>query len=294
MRRACIDIGSNTTRLLVADLDGDRLTEVHQERVFTAVGQSLDQRGVLPSAKLAHVVSVVAAQVESARRLGATDVRCVATAGVRRALNGADLVALIAGACDGLVVEVLSAEDEARLAFIGAAWWLRCSGYRDGAEELDGSAEPGLLGVVDVGGGSSELVVGEPPDRVAWWQSLTIGSADLVGLGLADARARVRDAFVALQAPQVSVSVVVAVGGTVASLMRLVGARRLDTDAFARALQLLERTSGPMLAQRFQLDPMRVPVLPGGLVILERIMELFGVPLLAGGAGLREGILLRR
>ena len=80
-------------------------------------------------------------QLAIARELGATQVRCVATAGVRRAGNGDALVALIRASCGGLEVEILTGAEEARLAFIGAAW---------GA----GALADGSLGVVDAGGGS--------------------------------------------------------------------------------------------------------------------------------------------
>lgn len=291
MRRACIDIGSNTTRLLVAEVDGEDLAPVHQERVFTAIGQSLDEHGALGAAKLAQVTVAVAAQLASARAHGAVDVRCVATAGVRRASNRGQLLALIAGACDGLSVEVLSASEEARLAFLGATWWLRrcASADGDGAGARDRGA-PGKVAVADVGGGSSELVVGDPPGRLAWWRSLALGSADLVGVEPARARARVRDVFAALDPPPVSA--VVAVGGTVASVMRIVGERRLQAAEFTHVLELVARTPPRTLAHRFRVDPQRLPLLPGGLLILEHVSELFGAPLIAGGAGLREGLLL--
>src|SRR5436305_717757 len=140
VRRACIDIGSNTTRLLVADGDGQALREVHQERAFTRIGRGLQAGGTIAPAKLAEVVEVVRAQLGSARALGAEEVRAVATAAIRRAGNGADLVSAIANDC-GLTVEILSGEEEARLAFLGAGRSL---------------AQPpsGELGVVDVGGGS--------------------------------------------------------------------------------------------------------------------------------------------
>ena len=150
MRRACIDIGSNTTRLLVADCDGATLIECRQERVFTLIGRSIDSSGAIPVEKLIEVVDAVVAQHASARELGAIDVRCVATAGIRRAANGDALVRLIDEACDGLELEILSGAEEARLAFIGAAWGV-------------GAGTEAGLGVVDAGGGSSELVVGDAP-----------------------------------------------------------------------------------------------------------------------------------
>ena len=95
MRCACIDVGSNTTRLLVADtLPGD-IEAVRNERVFTLIGRSLDSAGRIPPAKLDETAAVVARHAELARELGAERIRAVGTAAIRRAANAADLVAAV-------------------------------------------------------------------------------------------------------------------------------------------------------------------------------------------------------
>ncbi|HEY0419708.1 MAG TPA: hypothetical protein VGC80_09340, partial [Acetobacteraceae bacterium] len=172
LRAACIDIGSNTTRLLVADCVGDELLEVHQERAFTRIGHGLVATGVIAPDKIDEVVSVVRAQIEVARRHGAQEVHGVATAAIRTASNGAALVAAIAERT-GLEVEIVSGEEEARLAFEGAAAMLD-----PGAAAVLG-AGAAALGVIDVGGGSSEIVVGCASDRVQWWTSVALGSGAL-------------------------------------------------------------------------------------------------------------------
>jgi len=283
--RACIDIGSNTTRLLVADLVDGRLTECRQERAFTQIGRSLDAAGAIPAMKLAEVAAVVARHLAVAREAGAEQVRCVATAGVRRATNGAALVELIASTCDGLEVEVLSGADESRLAFIGAAW-----GAGGGSD---------VVGVVDAGGGSSELAVGQPPDRLRWWVSLPLGSGDITAhwqssgpppaIEIERAREHVRAAFAPARPPKVER--VIAVGGS-ATTMRLLAGSVLDADAFRGLLGTVQRFSPPELAARFGIDVQRAELLPGGLVLLEAISELFQAPLEIGRGGLREGLLL--
>ncbi len=290
MRRACIDIGSNTTRLLVADCVNETLTEVHQERAFTQIGRSLDTEGTIPAAKLDEVAAAVAGQLASARRMGVTEVRCVATAGVRRAANGQALVSQIQHACDGLVVTVLSGDDEGRLAFIGAAW-----GCRQSNQLLPDSS----LGVVDVGGGSCELVVGSPPDQVGWCRSVAIGSSDLLRSEIlsdppsadecARASARVHDAFAGLEPPPVGRAV--AVGGSAASLTRIVGPL-LDQGPLELTLELLQRLPAAEVAEQHGLDVQRVRLLPAGILILMEVVSLFGMALTVGGAGLREGLLL--
>jgi exopolyphosphatase / guanosine-5'-triphosphate,3'-diphosphate pyrophosphatase len=285
VRRACIDIGSNTTRLLVAACDHGRLEEVHQVRSFTQLRRGVLDGGLISSEKIAEVVAVVSSQLALARELGSAEIHGVATAAVRRAANGAALIAAVRHAC-GLEVVVLSEEQEARMAFIGAATTL-------------GHSPDGELGVVDVGGGSSELVVGVAPDQVRWSTSFAVGSGDLADRclrsdppsesELRDAHDRVQEAFAGIDVPQPAE--VVAVGGTATSLRLFAGAV-LDSAAFGRSLRLLATDRSAVIAARFGLDSERVRLLPAGLLILQGASELLGAPLQIGRGGLREGVLL--
>jgi exopolyphosphatase/guanosine-5'-triphosphate,3'-diphosphate pyrophosphatase len=285
VRRACIDIGSNTTRLLVADFDGERLVEVHQERAFTHVRRALTPSEEIEADKIDEVVAVVAGQLQRARDLGAVEILGVATAAIRQAANRDALVSAVRESC-GLEVAVLSTQEEARLAFTGAA---RTLGY----------APAGPLGVVDVGGGSSELVVGRAPDQVDWCASFPVGSSQLTDECLpsdppaADeigrARNRIGVALEGVQPPPTAC--VVAVGGSATSLRRIAGPL-LDAGAFARVLALLAGERATEVARRFDLDADRVRLLPAGLLILEAAAERFGAPLELALGGLREGLLL--
>ena len=285
MRRACIDIGSNTTRLLVAECDHERLLEIYQERAFTRLGRGVVEHGEIPPAKISEVVEIVVEQLQTARQIGAKEVYGVATAAIRRASNGAALLEAIRGACD-LAIEVLSGEEEARLAFLGVAATL-------------GHDPSGSLGVVDVGGGSSELVVGTAPDKVGWSTSFGVGSGDLADRylhsdppgahELAAARAHVADALDGIDAPRPTEAV--AVGGSAASLRRLAGPL-LDGDSFARAFNLLAAEPASEISRRFALDIERVRLLPAALVILQAASGLFASPLQIGRGGVREGVLL--
>jgi exopolyphosphatase / guanosine-5'-triphosphate,3'-diphosphate pyrophosphatase len=285
VRRACIDIGSNTTRLLVAACERGRLEEVHQQRSFTQLRRGVLDGGRISPEKIAEVVAVVSSQLALAHELGATEIHGVATAAVRRAANGAELIAAVRDACD-LEVVVLSAEREARMAFIGAASTL-------------GHSPDGELGVVDVGGGSSELVVGVAPDTVRWSTSFALGSGDLADRclrsdppsesELRDAQNRVHEALAGIEAPHPAQAV--AVGGTATSLRLFAGAV-LDSAAFGRSLRLLATERAAVIAARFGLDPERVRLLPAGLLILQGASELLGAPLQIARGGLREGVLL--
>jgi exopolyphosphatase / guanosine-5'-triphosphate,3'-diphosphate pyrophosphatase len=180
----------------------------------------------------------------------------------------------------------MSAEDEARLAFAGAA---RTLGY-DPA---------GPLGVVDAGGGSCELVVGTVPDQVSWFASFEVGSGVVADEclrsdppsadDLARARARVREALDGIRPP--ATARVVAVGGSATSLRRIAGPV-LDARAFRRVLSLLVDAPAVEVASRFALDEDRARLLPAGLLILEAAADLFGAPLEVANGGLREGLLL--
>jgi len=285
VRRACIDIGSNTTRLLVAECHDEQLHEVHQERVFTRIGGSLLPDGSIPADKLMEVAETVGCQLRCAQELGAADTRGVATAAVRRATNADSLLAAIDAAC-GLRIDILGAEEEARLAFVGAAGTL-------------GRVPSGALGVVDVGGGSSELVVGTAPDRVSWCASFGLGSGDLADRflrsdppsrnELARARDHVAGVLGGVDAPQPVEAV--AVGGSATSLGRFAGPI-LDAGAFAHSLGLLAGERVADLARRFALAPERVRLLPAGLLILQGASDTLGVALAIGHGGLREGVLL--
>jgi exopolyphosphatase / guanosine-5'-triphosphate,3'-diphosphate pyrophosphatase len=209
----------------------------------------------------------------------------VATAALRRAANRGQLADAIRQAC-GLEMQVLSGEEEARLAFLGAARMFR-------------HMPEGELGVVDAGGGSCELVVGRAPDRVRWSTSLPLGSSDLTrgyvhsdppSPGeLAAAREQIDATIGHIHVPHPAEAA--AVGGSAASLARLAG-RILDRGAFTRALHELAAAPRREVASRFGLDVERVHLLPAGLLILERVSELFGAPLTVADGGLREGVLM--
>jgi len=285
VRRACIDIGSNTTRLLVADCGAGELVAVHQERAFTHLRRGRLADGTITRHKLEEVTGVVAAQMETARELGAGHILGIATAAIRESSNGAELAASIHEAC-GLEIEILTGDREARLAFLGAV------------RTLD-HVPDGELGVVDVGGGSSEMVVGTPPDRVRWSASFGLGSGDLTDsrlhsdppseAELAEARSEIDRALRGLDVPHPAEAV--AVGGSAASLPRLAGPR-LDAEAFAKALRLLAAEPARVIARRFELHIERVRLLPAGLLILQAAAERFAAPLRVGIGGIREGLLL--
>jgi exopolyphosphatase/guanosine-5'-triphosphate,3'-diphosphate pyrophosphatase len=288
VRCACIDVGSNTTRLLVAMDDGPRLHEVFAERAFTRLGAGCGHDGEIAPEKVAEVASVVARQVRIAREHGAASLRVVATAAVRQAANGPALAEAIKAAC-GVTLEVLGGEDEARLAFAGAVGMLS-------------EPPPGLLGVVDVGGGSTELVIGTAAGGVSWSVSLPVGSSVVTESDLptdppsprelARLRRKLAGVFDGVEVPRPAMAY--AVGGSATSLQRLVGSLTLEREALARGLQALVTRPAAEIALRLGLHPERARLLPAGILLLDAASRALQAPLQLAGGGLREGVVLEQ
>jgi exopolyphosphatase/guanosine-5'-triphosphate,3'-diphosphate pyrophosphatase len=285
MRCGCIDIGTNTTRVLVAETHDGVLTEVLHQRAFTRLGQGLAAGGAIPAARIAETAGVVAEQMALARQAGAVSIRAVATAVIRRAANRDEFCAAVRRH-GGVEVNVLDGEEEARLAFLGATQTL--------GQPLDGR-----IAVVDVGGGSSEIAIGTIDGGVDWWHSFNVGSAFLAdahfehdpptAAELDAVRDRVAGILARIAPPPVDTAV--AVGGSAASLRRLVG-DVLDPDSLERALALLASGPAADVAVRFDLDVHRVRLMPAGLLALDAAARALGRPLVIGRGGLREGVLL--
>ena len=282
---AAIDIGSNTTRLLVAEPDDGRLRKVMEQRAYTRIGKAATEDGSIEQAKIHEVAEVVATQVKLAEELGAEVTRIVATAAIRGARNQ-DEVAHAVLEVSGLPVDILDEQEEGRLSFVGATKTL-------------GHPVEGRIGVVDVGGGSSEVITGTVADGVEKVHSFPIGSGMLAdeliecdppsAAEIRRVRDRVEEIFegVEIETP----SQAVAVGGSATSLRRLVGAV-LEYETLERGIRVLAGDPVDEVARRFELDPRRVRILPTGVLLLEKISELLGQPLQIGKGGLREGVIL--
>jgi exopolyphosphatase/guanosine-5'-triphosphate,3'-diphosphate pyrophosphatase len=282
---AAIDIGSNTTRLLVAEPGGGQLRKVMEQRAYNQIGKAATHDGAIDEERLAEVAEVVATQVRLAEELGAEAIRIVATAAIREAANRDQAVGLIAREA-GVAVEVLSEHDEGRLAFIGATKTL-------------GHPVTGDIGVVDVGGGSSEVVLGSIAEGVREVRSFKIGSGALADDFISNdppsaseiraIRDHIADFFGGIELDRPDQAV--AVGGSATSLRTLVGAV-LEYETLERAIRVLAGAPVADVARRFELDPRRVRILPTGVLLLEKLSELLGQPLQIGKGGLREGVIL--
>jgi exopolyphosphatase / guanosine-5'-triphosphate,3'-diphosphate pyrophosphatase len=288
VRCACIDIGSNTTRLLVADVVGraggeTALAPVVERRAFTQLGCACRAGGTVPEATRHALAAVVHAQAQEARALGAEQLRVVATAALRRTADGLATCHVLASAA-GAPVQLLSEHDEARLAFGGATCTL--------ADGLSGA-----LAVVDVGGGSAQIVVGTCAGGATWSVSLPLGSGDLAAAflhgdpphatELAALRMAIDQTLDGVAIPPVERAL--AVGGSATSLRRLTGGR-LEPATLKRALATLVAAPAAIVAEQLRIAPERAHLLPAGIVVLAAMAERLG-PLDVAGGGLREGVL---
>ena len=286
-RCACIDIGSNTTRLLVAEDDDLGLRELLAERAFTRLASACDAHGEIAPEKIFEIADIVARQAGMADELGADSVRVVATSAVRQAVNARALADAVDAAC-GLRVDVLTGEEEARLAFAGVIGMLR-------------DPPAGDLGVVDVGGGSTELVVGTARAGVTWSISLPVGSSNATDAELshdppskeelARLRGRLAKLFGDVEAPRLSRAY--AVGGSATTLQRLVGTI-LQRESLMLGLQQLVALPAAEIAGRLDMHAERVRLLPAAILLLDAASHAFRAPLQMGGGGLREGVVLEQ
>jgi exopolyphosphatase / guanosine-5'-triphosphate,3'-diphosphate pyrophosphatase len=281
---AAIDIGSNTTRLLVGEPVDGQLKKVMEQRAYTRIGKAKDLKGKISDEKIEEVGEVVETQVRLAEELGATAIRVVATAAIRDAPNGSKAVKRISERAD-VPIEIISEHEEGRLAFLGATKPL-------------GHPVEGKIAIVDVGGGSTEITVGTIDGGVEKFRSWPIGS------GLADdyvtsdppsaseirqMRDRIEETFeeVEIEKPDQ----VVAVGGSATSLKKLTGVV-LEYETLERAIRVISGEDSLAVSRQFELDPERVKILSAGALILEKASDLLGQPLQIGKGGIREGIIL--
>ena len=282
---ACVDIGSNTTRVLVADIGAGGLQPVLQRRAYIELGRDLRATGEISAARLDRLSEVVAGYGRELEALGVARARVVATAAIRRAGNREAVLDHVRRHA-GVDVGVLDGEDEARLAFLGASWTL-------------GHEPEGPLAVLDMGGGSAEIAVGTRAGGVTWSCSYPIGSSVLseahpCGDPPTEAQLEVmrEHAHAALAEGEVPrPAEAVAVGGTATSLCRM-GGSVLDEASLQRAARLVCSLPAVEIAERFGLDLERAKLLPAGILILDAAVWRIGRPLQVGKGGLREGVCL--
>ena len=315
MRVAAIDCGTNSLRLLVADVDpaAGMLADVDRRMEIVRLGQGVDATGRLAPAALARTMGALRTYAEIVAAAGATAVRMVATSATRDAANAADFVTGVRGVL-GVGPEVLSGDEEALLSFTGATTELAAAA-RPGAGGERAAAEPVAPPylVADIGGGSTEFVLGDPP-VVGGAVSVDIGCVRMTERHLrsdppAPAEVAAARADIGAALDVVAAKIAVADARTLVGLagsVTTVAALALGLDAYdagrihhARigAGQVHEQTARLLAmpqagrARLGVMHPGRVDVIGGGALVLEAIMTRFGfTEVLASEHDILDGI----
>ena len=301
MRVAAIDAGTNTTRLLVAEVQEGGLTDVERRLIFSRLGEAVDATGRLSPRGIKATAAAIGEFVDRSRELGAVRIRVAGTSAVREAANGEDLLASVKEAT-GLDIEVLSGEAEAALSFAGAT------------QDLPG----GRYLVCDIGGGSTELAAGckdemlEGAAAIDGAISLKLGVVRLTERHLAHdppspdeldnleadidrtlqaAGEELPDPEAPLKAPDKGAASAgfVGVAGTVTSLAainlglkhynpKLVHGSELAWDDVVGLYHRLARMSLPEREALPALPPGRADVIVAGCAILTRVMSWWSFP----------------
>lgn len=271
MRVAAIDLGTNTTRLLVADVTDGRVDEVSRRTTITRLGEGVDARHKLlplPIARVRNCLSDYRRELES---LGAERSLLVATSAVRDADNGEAFLGEIEWSY-GFMTRLLTGEEEAELTLRGA------SGGRD---------LPAGAVVVDIGGGSTELIA------AGFRTSLDVGCVRLTERFLASdppARDELDACAAAVREllPDATFTAAIGVAGTISTIAALdLGLERFDAERVhghrisraAADAQLARLSSLPLAERRLvpALEPERAPVIVAGTLILREVMTRYGL-----------------
>jgi exopolyphosphatase/guanosine-5'-triphosphate,3'-diphosphate pyrophosphatase len=276
-----IDVGSNTVRLKVAD--GER--ELVSVREMLRLGADVEELGAISETKLVLTAATVRRFAAIGREHGAEDMEILITSPGRQARNGKQLLDSLVNAAD-CPGRILTAVEEGILAFRGA---------------LSVASPPGRrrVAVVDVGGGSAQVVVGSRREGPVWAHSIDIGSQRLTNRLLPNdppgldairaARDEVELYLEGIEPPEPQN--VYAVGGSARALKRLAG-NRLDAWELEQLLVLLGTTPTTELVAEHDADPDRVRTMAAGAVILTELQARLGAPLKVVRAGLREGAIV--
>jgi len=277
MRFGVLDVGSNTIRLLVAQVEGDVVVPVDKERVRLSLGEEIERSGGVSETSIAAAAKAVRKMCATARREGVGSLDVFLTAPGRQSANAGELVAAVQRAAEQ-PVRVLSTEEEGRLAYGGAV--------ATADVEL-----PATIAVCDVGGASTEIAVGSPHRAPDWVRSVDLGSVRLTARteNLDEARQEAAEAFADVVPPRVELAL--AVGGSARATRRLVGPW-LGEAELAEALRLVETKPSRALVRRYGVDRARARILPAGVAILAEVQQRLGVPLHVCSGGIREGAVL--
>ncbi len=298
MRVAAIDIGTNTLRLLVADVERDAgpgLVPIERRTVVARLGRGVDSTKLISPDVLGRGVAVLAGFADIIRRTGADVVRAVATSAMRDAANSEVFLERSSGAL-GVTPDIIDSDEEAALSFRGAT---------------DGLSPDGPVLVIDPGGGSTEFVLGTTePDYTV---SIDIGSVRITERHLQErpvpprvlaiARSAVDELMARVSLPMTP-DVVVGVGGTFSTMAALhlnlarfdsekVHRSTLTDDAIEGLVEFLALKSVEETAQLPSVETGRADVILGGSIVVERAIRVAGASeVVVSETGILHGLAL--
>jgi len=273
-RVAAVDIGTNSTRLLVADVEDGSVRELDRRLEITRLGEGVDERRILLPQAIARVRNVLAEYRHAAEKAGAERTLAFATSAVRDAENGEAFLGEIEWSY-GFKTRLLRGDEEALLTFRGVS---------AGREVAQGTV------VIDVGGGSTELILGGP-DGVAFHTSLDLGCVRLTerfGTDFGAAAAYVRDVLAGSVPAEVRPRAAIGVAGTITTIATLdlgleeedpdvVHRHRLSAETVAAWTERLEAMSVEEIRALRGMHPDRAPVITAGAVVVRETLAHFGL-----------------
>ena len=284
MRVAVVDVGSNSVRLLVASVKRRGVRELDRDRVYLRLGDDAYRLGRIGARKLDELEYVAERYAQRARLARVERLETIVTAPGRQSTNADELVDVLLDATRAPVT-VLSADDEARLAWEGAV-----------AAMPD---PPSSVAVVDLGGGSCEVAVGRTEVGPTWVASrdagaLRVTSAFLHGQRasaseLELARISVQELLDGLDAPRADTAV--AIGGTARAVAKVLGPRFGPKKLDALADRLARLGADGVVGAR-DITPQRAETLLGGTLVLAEAARRLDSKLEVGRGGVREGAAL--
>ncbi len=298
-RIAVADLGTNSTRLLVGEVAADgRIIEIERRTTVTRLGEGVDESGRLAPAAMERVYAALAKFRRIAEAAGATRLIAVATSAVRDAENGEELVTHVRESI-GFDLRTISGEEEARLTFLGATAGRQIPGRALGSAPAEDDAEGEVL-VIDIGGGSTEFVVGRPGETPTFYVSTPLGSVRHTERHLKsdpprheelEAMASSARSIIEEAVPdhvRARTQVGIAVAGTPTSLAAIdqelepydpshVHGYRLGLATCERILAQLALLSVEERRQVKGLHPERAPTIVAGVAILVESMRLCGL-----------------
>jgi exopolyphosphatase / guanosine-5'-triphosphate,3'-diphosphate pyrophosphatase len=286
-----VDIGSTSVHLLVAEVSDEGLEPLVDVSELLGLGDRIEAIGMLGQSGRELLVATLVEYAASARAFGVAPgaLVFVGTDPLRHAADGARACAEIERAT-GVAVHVISQPEEGALTLLGVV------GSRTLSEEV---------AVLDVGGGSTEIIVAGPAG-IRSVIGLPIGASRLTAsVGAADPPSRADLAALRAEAgrvvatgPDLPLGVVIAVGGTAFGLARVAAGpggteRVLDRDGLLTVMALVATEPSAHVAARFGLNPRRALILPAGGAIVEALIQRYGIERIeASEAGIRDGLVL--